>query len=83
MSPCSIFHNLTWKFSAFYKFSEKKNMSVIFSLNSCYRHPASLLQAFRKSENVSVFPSRDKIDTEIYFGNSPKIGIRFFRLNCI
>ena len=52
-------------------------MSVIFSLNSCYRHPASLLQAFRKSENVSVFPSRDKIDTEIYFGNSPKIGIRF------
>ena len=23
MSPHSIFHNLTWKFSAFYKFSEK------------------------------------------------------------
>ena len=25
MSPLLIFHNLTWKFSAFYKFSEKKN----------------------------------------------------------
>ena len=24
MSPRSIFHNLTWKFSAFYKFSENK-----------------------------------------------------------
>ena len=23
MSPLSIFHNLTWKFSAFYNFSEK------------------------------------------------------------
>ena len=32
MAPRSIFHNLTWKFSAFYKFSEKKNHVLNISL---------------------------------------------------
>ena len=31
MSPCSIFHNITWKFSAFDQFSEQMNyINVIY-----------------------------------------------------
>ena len=33
MSPLSIFHNLTWKFSAFYKFSEKKTDVDVLNIN--------------------------------------------------
>ena len=33
MSPLLIFHNLTWKFSAFYKFLKKKNQKKTDVLN--------------------------------------------------
>ena len=56
MSPRSIFHNLTWKFSAFYKFSEKKprrpeylvKIVVIFILNSIITHDIKLLRESEK-----------------------------------
>ena len=67
MSPHSIFHNTTWKFSAFHKFSEKSK-SFILSLNICNRHPAFFiliiahdLKLSRKCENIFVFPRHVKI----------------------
>ena len=45
MSPRSIFHNLTWKFSAHEKIVRRKPMSLILSSNSRDWHPASLFQS--------------------------------------
>ena len=58
MSSRSIFHNLTWKFSAFYKFSEKKQQRrseyfkvkivVILILISIITHEIKLLRESEK-----------------------------------
>ena len=75
MSLHSIFHNLTWKFSAFYKFSEKiqvLNIKLIYLLS-----PFSFLililiiahdlKLSRKCENVFAFPSHVKILHDIFW----------------
>ena len=49
-------------------------MHLILSLNSCNRHPASFfiltithdIKLFRKSEDLFVFPFRDKILNDIF-----------------
>ena len=50
-------------------------MLLILSLNSCNRHPASFffiltithdIKLFRKSEDLFVFPFRDKILNDIF-----------------
>ena len=70
MSPRSIFHNLTWKFLAFYKFSEKKtqvlniklkylkSLSSFFNLILIIAHD---LKLSRKCHNLFVFPGHVKI----------------------
>ena len=75
MSLYSIFHNLTWNFSAFYKFSEKfqvLNVELIY-----LKSPSSFLililiiaydiKLSRKCENVFVFPSHVKILHDIFW----------------
>ena len=69
MSPLSIFHNLTWKFSAFHKFSEK--IQVLNIKLKYFLSPSSFfilvliiahdLKLSRKRENVLFFSSRVKI----------------------
>ena len=75
MSPHSIFHNLTWKFSAFYKFSEKiqvlniklkylESPSSLFILILTIAHD---LKLSRKCENVFVFQSYVKVLHDIFW----------------
>ena len=79
-----FFNNLTWKFSAFYNFSEKiqvLNIKLIHLLS-----PSSFLililiishylKLSRKCENVFVFPSMSRY-CMIYFGYSPIKGFIF------
>ena len=75
MSPNSIFHNITWNFSAFYKFSETiqvLNIKLKYLLS-----PSSFLililtiaedlKLSRKCENIFVFPIHLKILYDIFW----------------
>ena len=73
VSPRLIFHNLTWKFSAFYKFSGKKQVlnikpKYLLSPSSFFISIiAHELKLSRKCEKVFVFPSRVKILHDIFW----------------
>ena len=74
MSPHSIFHNLTWKFSAFYKFSEKVQvlnikLKYLYSPSSFFNLILTIAQDLklsRKCKNIFVFPTNVKILYDIF-----------------
>ena len=86
-----FFYNLTWKFSAFYKFSEKNPKSLILSFSICNRHPASLFffllfgmtSSFLENVKIHLFSIVLSRYCMIYFGNTPQKRISIFRVNYI